>query len=79
MVDFLKFIATCFIALSLLVGSVFGISYTIGLYNCTGYEKATGRATKYINGQCYGLIDGIWYDSWEYNDVFVAKRIKLEN
>jgi hypothetical protein len=43
----------------------------IGL-ECNGYERATGKQTKYVVGICYIQDGGQWFAWEEYKNRFVA-------
>lgn len=73
--DFIEFFAMLFLAIGLLFGGIMlGANYWAS-YKCGNYEKATGKATKWIfMDDCYVQTDAGWQRWDEYKDRAIASE-----
>lgn len=71
--DFAKFMGG-FLGLVIgVLGATFGLIYQLESWQCTGYQTATGKATKYVRAECYVKDDGAWYSWTEYKNRLIAR------
>lgn len=54
-------------------GGAIGLSIGITAWECAGYERATGKATRMTAGTCYVQDNGSWYHWDEYKHRLVTK------
>ena len=60
------------------LGAIFGSIYLLANWDCTGYQAATGRVTKFVHGSCYAQLNGTWYTQAEYDKILVPQRLGVE-
>jgi hypothetical protein len=71
--EFLTFIASFVVAMTALFGAILGLLAVGERWQCAGYERDTGRPTKYGNAMCFIQDGGQWYSWEEYKNRLVAR------